>query len=78
VAGGQSGTLVAGHDPADYATAIARLLDSPRMLDEYSEFAVRHAARFGWAATAAATAEVYRHSIEDLRLARVRELCGGQ
>jgi hypothetical protein len=48
------------------------------MLEEYGAHAVRHAASFGWAATAAATAEVYRHSIEDLRLARVRELCGGQ
>jgi D-inositol-3-phosphate glycosyltransferase len=78
VADGRSGTLVAGHDPADYATAIARLLDSPRMLGEYGGHAVRHAARFGWAATAAATAAVYSRSIEDLRLARVRELYAGQ
>ncbi|GAA2012732.1 D-inositol-3-phosphate glycosyltransferase [Catenulispora yoronensis] len=78
VAGGQSGTLVAGHDPADYATAVAELLDSPRMLGEYGAFAVRHAARFGWAATAAATAQVYSDSMEDLRLARVSELYAGQ
>ena len=78
VSDGRSGTLVSGHDPADYATAIAALLDSPRMLGDYGAHAVRHAASFGWAATAAATAQVYRHSIEELRLARVRELCAGQ
>ncbi|MBW8806770.1 MAG: D-inositol-3-phosphate glycosyltransferase [Catenulisporales bacterium] len=77
VADGRSGTLVTGHDPADYATAIARLLDSPRMLAEYGENAVRHAARFGWAATAAATADVYSTSMEDLRAARYQELCAG-
>ncbi|NUR30279.1 MAG: D-inositol-3-phosphate glycosyltransferase [Catenulispora sp.] len=78
VADGRSGTLVAGHDPADYAAAIARMLDTPRMLGEYGAHAVRHAARFGWAATAAATADVYSRSIEDLRMARVRELYAGQ
>jgi D-inositol-3-phosphate glycosyltransferase len=78
VADGRSGTLVAGHDPADYATAIARMLDAPRMLGEYGAHAVQHAARFGWAATAAATADVYSRSIEALRMARVRELYAGQ
>ena len=78
VADGRSGTLVTGHDPGDYATATARLLDAPHLLADYGENAVEHAARFGWSATAAATADVYSRSIEDLRALRYRELCAGQ
>jgi D-inositol-3-phosphate glycosyltransferase len=78
VADSRSGMLVTGHDPGDYATAAARLLDSPHLLADYSENAVEHAARFGWSATAAATADVYSRSIEDLRALRYRELCAGQ
>ena len=76
VADGRSGVLVPGHDPEDYATEISRLLESPRLIGAFSEHAVRHAARFGWAATAAATAQVYSSSIEALRMARLGELCG--
>jgi len=78
VADGRSGLLVAGHDPGDYASAVTRLLDAPHLLADYGENAVEHAARFGWSATAAATADVYSRSIEDLRAARYRELCAGQ
>jgi D-inositol-3-phosphate glycosyltransferase len=78
VAGGRSGVLINGHDPGDYATAISQLLDAPQLLADYGENAVEHAARFGWAATAAATADVYSRSIEDLRALRYRELCAGQ
>ncbi|ACU77047.1 UDP-N-acetylglucosamine [Catenulispora acidiphila DSM 44928] len=78
VADGRSGTLVAGHDPGDYATAVAGLLDAPHRLADFGENAVEHAARFGWSATAAATADVYSRSIEDLRALRYRELCAGQ
>jgi D-inositol-3-phosphate glycosyltransferase len=78
VADGRSGTLVAGHDPEDYATAIGQLLGSPNLIATFSAEAVQHAARFGWAATASATAEVYSSSMESLRLTRYGELCGGQ
>jgi D-inositol-3-phosphate glycosyltransferase len=78
VADGRSGLLVAGHDPDDYATAISRLLDAPRLLGSFGEHAVRHAERFGWGVTAAATAEVYSSSIEALRMSRFGELCAGQ
>jgi D-inositol-3-phosphate glycosyltransferase len=78
VADSRSGVLVTGHDPGDYATAAARLLDSPHLLADFGENAVAHAARFGWSATAAATADVYSRSIEDLRALRYRELCAGQ
>jgi D-inositol-3-phosphate glycosyltransferase len=77
IADGRSGTLVAGHDPEDYATAIGQLLDSPRLLASFGDHAVRHAARFGWAATASKTAQVYARSMEALRMARYEELCGG-
>jgi D-inositol-3-phosphate glycosyltransferase len=78
VADGRSGTLITGHDPGDYATAVARLLDAPNRLVDFGENAVEHAACFGWSATAAATADVYSRSIEDLRALRYRELCAGQ
>jgi D-inositol-3-phosphate glycosyltransferase len=57
-----SGLLVAGHDPADYARAIERVLTTPGLRDRLSHGAVRQAARFGWEATAARTLEVYRRA----------------
>ena len=75
VADGSSGLLIPGHDPEDYATAIGRLLGSPALLGTFGDAAVRHAARFGWAATAAATADVYSRSMESVRMARFGQLC---
>ena len=48
-----SGLLVAGHDPRDFATAIASLTSQPRLRRELSSGAHMHAASFGWAATTA-------------------------
>jgi D-inositol-3-phosphate glycosyltransferase len=59
VADGESGVLVEGHEPADWSTAIASLLDSPAELDRLAAGALRHAADFGWERTAAATLDVY-------------------
>lgn len=59
---GESGFLVEGHEPADYATAIARALD-PATERRLGRGAVEHAAGFGWAATAARVAEVYAHTL---------------
>ncbi|MGH6653801.1 MAG: D-inositol-3-phosphate glycosyltransferase [Actinocrinis sp.] len=56
---GESGLLVAGHDPADYATAVAGLLDSPRRLQQLRDGAYKHAAEFGWGATADRIVGVY-------------------
>jgi D-inositol-3-phosphate glycosyltransferase len=56
---GESGLLVPGHDPADYATACARLLDSPELLEKWGAAAREHALGFGWAATARHLLDAY-------------------
>jgi D-inositol-3-phosphate glycosyltransferase len=56
---GESGLLVPGHDPADYATACARLLDNPALLDRMRLGARRHASDFGWGCTADRIMGVY-------------------
>jgi D-inositol-3-phosphate glycosyltransferase len=48
----RSGLLVDGHDPRDYADALRRILDEPRLAARLADGAVEHAAGFGWAATA--------------------------
>jgi D-inositol-3-phosphate glycosyltransferase len=48
-----SGLLVDGHDPRDFATAIATITSQPRLRAELSSGAHMHAASFGWAATTA-------------------------
>jgi D-inositol-3-phosphate glycosyltransferase len=72
---GESGFLVEGHRPADYATAIARLLgtDTGR---RFGEAAVRHAAGFGWAVTAARVSEVYADVLATYRVADRLALSG--
>ena len=48
---GESGVLVQGHDPGDYARVLLDLLDAPQRLRQMSRAAVRHGAAFGWQAT---------------------------
>ena len=63
---GESGMLVDGHDPREWATVLGDLIARP---DERARLAVgarTHAERFGWAATAAGTLRVYRSAIADL------------
>jgi len=55
-----TGTLVDGHDPADYAQAIRPYLTDAVLRAEVGEKAVRHAESFGWSATADRTLEVYQ------------------
>nr|WP_246507009.1 D-inositol-3-phosphate glycosyltransferase [Actinocrinis puniceicyclus] len=62
---GESGILVPGHDPADYATACASLLDDPGRLAHMRNGARRHAAEFGWAATADRIVGVYSDAIAE-------------
>jgi len=64
VADGRSGLLVEGHHPCDYADAISRILDDATLHDRLAAGAVEHAASFGWAATAAATLDVYDRARE--------------
>lgn len=59
-----SGLLVEGHDPADYADALARILADGRLRDRLSVGATRHAAGFGWAATARGVLTSYSAALE--------------
>jgi D-inositol-3-phosphate glycosyltransferase len=67
---GHSGLLVEGHEPASYARAFERLLDSTRLRAQLSAGAVAHARQFSWERTADATLAVYaraaRFMSEDL------------
>ncbi|KAF4406677.1 MULTISPECIES: D-inositol-3-phosphate glycosyltransferase [Streptomyces] len=64
---GGSGFLVDGHDPADYARALGRFADHPELTERMGAAAARHAASFGWDATAHATADVYTAAARELR-----------
>ncbi|MFI1169424.1 D-inositol-3-phosphate glycosyltransferase [Streptomyces sp. NPDC020801] len=65
---GVSGVLIPGHDPVDYARALCGFADDPARSVRMSRAAVRHARSFGWAASAAATAEVYTAVLHERRL----------
>jgi len=67
VCDGASGLLVAGHDPADYAAAIRRLLDEPGLYRRLAAGAVRHAGQFGWSETTAQLLATYRDAIAATR-----------
>ncbi|HEY0937371.1 MAG TPA: glycosyltransferase, partial [Trebonia sp.] len=62
---GDSGILVDGHDPADWAAAIRRLLAAPHLLQALSAGARRHASAFGWSATVDRLARVYTDVMEE-------------
>ena len=64
---GHSGLLVTGHDPADYARALERVLLSPGLREELSRGAVKQAGRFSWDVTADRTIEVYRRAAQMMR-----------
>ena len=59
VADAVSGVLVDGHDPDDWATVLADVLDRPQWRRQLATGAVAHAAGFGWDQTADATVDVY-------------------
>ena len=65
VADGVSGYLVEGHDPADYAAVLERLLDPRGVRRELALGAVEHAQQFGWAATAASMLDVYGQAVNE-------------
>ncbi len=64
---GVSGLLVEGHDPADYARAMERIIAAPGLRAELSSGAVRQAASFAWERTADRTLEVYRAAARSMR-----------
>jgi D-inositol-3-phosphate glycosyltransferase len=66
---GESGVLVRGHDPADYARVLAGLLDAPRRLRRMSRAAVRHGVAFGWQATVDRLLETYTEAVGERAMA---------
>jgi len=64
VADGQSGYLVAGHDPADYARALRRILEDPATAARLAAGALDHAAAFSWDATADRLIELYNGLVD--------------
>ena len=60
---GRSGLLVDGHDPADYATAIRRIVTDTTMERRLGRGAVAHASRFGWSRTADGILDVYAEAV---------------
>jgi D-inositol-3-phosphate glycosyltransferase len=59
VVDGATGILLDGHDPAEYAAAIDKVVSSPTLLVAMRETAVQHAHAFGWARTAELTLAAY-------------------
>ncbi|GGM31560.1 D-inositol-3-phosphate glycosyltransferase [Micromonospora sonchi] len=58
-----SGVLVRGHDPGDWAAALARLLPDRARRAELSAGAARHARNFSWQRTAEGLLAVYGEAI---------------
>jgi D-inositol-3-phosphate glycosyltransferase len=59
VADGESGFLVDGWDPADFAAAIVKILEDPGTAERLAKGAVAHADQFSWEATADRLLELY-------------------
>ncbi|HEU0040838.1 MAG TPA: D-inositol-3-phosphate glycosyltransferase [Jiangellaceae bacterium] len=76
VADGRSGILVQGHAPAEWARAMAGLIDDPYRLENMRAGAVEHAAGFGWDVTAARMLDVYVEACESRRAALMAGVAG--
>ncbi len=59
VADGESGLLVSGWDPVDYAAALRRILTDPVLAERLARGAVANAEQFSWPATADRLLELY-------------------
>jgi D-inositol-3-phosphate glycosyltransferase len=64
---GHSGLLVEGHDPADYATVMSRIVGQPGLRQQLAQGALVQAAQFAWERTADHTVEVYRQAARAMR-----------
>jgi D-inositol-3-phosphate glycosyltransferase len=64
---GESGVLVDGHDPEDWARVVDNLLAAPAYRRVLSEGAVAHAAGFSWDRTAEGLLRVYREAVIEHR-----------
>lgn len=63
----ETGILVPGHDPVDYARVLRDFADNPALPERMGEAAARHAKSFGWNTAASATADVYTAAVHDHR-----------
>jgi D-inositol-3-phosphate glycosyltransferase len=66
---GESGILVDGHDPCEYARVLLGLLRAPQRLRRMSRAAVRHGAAFGWQATVDRLLEIYTEAVSERAMA---------
>ncbi len=64
VADGGTGYLVEGHDPADHAEALRRVLADPPAAARMGRAGVAQSLRFSWDATAAEILSVYREVLD--------------
>ncbi|WP_309238615.1 D-inositol-3-phosphate glycosyltransferase [Actinoplanes aureus] len=64
---GISGVLVDGHNPADWAQVLEKLLDAPGYRLRLAAGAVAHASRFSWDRTAESLLRVYRDAMTEHR-----------
>ena len=60
---GDGGVLVAGHDPAAFATALLGLIDDPVGRSRAAGLARRHAEQFSWSATATLIQQAYDEAL---------------
>ncbi|REE96472.1 D-inositol-3-phosphate glycosyltransferase [Thermomonospora umbrina] len=67
---GETGVLIDGHDPADYAAVLTRLGAEPRLRDRLARAAVRHAQTLGWDATVDRLLGVYTGAMDPVRSVR--------
>jgi D-inositol-3-phosphate glycosyltransferase len=70
VADGESGVLVDGRDPADWAAVVSGLLDDPDRLARLGVSARGHAEGFTWATAAASLLAVYEALVRSGRTGR--------
>ena len=66
VAHEESGLLVDGHDPADYARALHDLVTAPRRRESLATGATAYAARFDWSGAVANVLDVYKAAMVDI------------
>lgn len=65
VANGESGVLVAGHEPGTWARAIEALINAPEFRVNLGLGARAHAEKFGWHVTAMGLLETYDDAVAD-------------